>query len=154
MPSSEPRYGEVLNREEVTDRKTGPVAVSITLAVGLVYQDGVNGWKNATSQSGEDVYWNETEIVSTATLGEKVGTFFGSGAIVVGKSDGIITANARVKNGTVANAFVANTVTLIADQLLTCGRYLGHPQERTGNETLPTSSADLETNCVFVIERG
>jgi len=154
MASSEPVYGTILNREMVSDVKTGPVAVSTTLAIGLVYQDGANGWKNATSQSGEDVYWNETEIISTAVLGEKVGTFYGSGALVVGKSDGVIAVNGRCKNGTVANAFVANTVSAIADQLLTCARYLGHPQERTGNETLPTSSADTEENCVFEIVRA
>lgn len=154
MPTSEATLGTILNREEVTDRITGPVAVSTTLAVGLVYQDGANGWKNATSQSGEVCYWNETELISTAVLGEVVGTFFGTGALVVGYSEGVITAGARCKNGAVANGFIINTVVAVADVLLTCAHYKGHLLERTGNETLPTSSADTDDNCVFEIVRN
>ena len=155
MATTEPTLGTVLNREQVSDRKTGPVKAGVILGVGLVYQDGANGWDNATSQSGEVCYWNETVIDNSAgVLGDKVGTFFGTGALVVGYSEGIIAVNARCKNGTVANGFVTNTVALVADVLLTCAIYKGHPLERTGNETLPTASADTETNCVFEIVRS
>lgn len=178
MTTTSPIYGTILNKNEVQDKVTGPVAVSITLAIGLVYQDGANGWKNAPTDGsvyGRQLYWNEKSLVSTATLGEIGGTFYGEGAKVVGKSDGVITSQAWCKAGTaIANAFIINSdpanTTLAATfadteaeaaidairnwQRAKIAIYKGHVLEVIGNTTLPTSSADTETNCVFEITRG
>jgi hypothetical protein len=172
MTSTKPIYGTIINKNEVQDIVTGPVAVSITLAIGLVYQDGSNGWKNAPTDGsihGRKLFWNERALVSTSTLGEIVGTFYGEGAKVVGKSDGIITANSWCKASTnFANGFIilsdpsgASTTPTAAEvdairnwQRNKIAIYKGHALEVTGNTTLPTSSADLETDCIFEISRG
>lgn len=176
MTTTSPIYGTILNKNEVQDKVTGPVAVSITLAIGLVYQDGANGWKNAPTDGsihGRKLFWNEKALVSTATLGEIGGTFYGEGAKVVGKSDGVITADAWCKastnfaNGfitnddpadataTIANTTTSNEINNIRNwQRAKVAIYKGHVLEVIGNTTLPTSSADTETNCVFEITRG
>ena len=178
MTSTIPILGTVINQNDVTDKVTGSVAVSITLAVGLVYQDAANGWKNAPTDGsidGDRLYWNHTALTSTATLGEIVGTFYGNGSRVVGKSDGIITAGNWCKastsfaNGFITNDLVAATIgatfgsgtatetaiDAVRDwQLAKVARYIGHCLEVVGNETNPTSSADLDVNCVFEIQRG
>ena len=171
MVSTKPIYGTILNKNEVQDKITGPVAVSITLAIGLVYLDGANGVKNAPTDGsvhGKQLYWNEKALTSTATIGEIGGTFYGEGSKVVGKSDGVITSQAWCKASTsFANGFIiladpSNAVTPTAgevDAIRNWQRnkvaiYKGHVLEVTGNTTLPTSSADLETDCVFQITRG
>lgn len=179
MASTKPIHGTIINKNEVQDKVTGPVAVSITLAIGLVYQDGANGWKNAPTDGsihGKALFWNEKALVSTATIGEIGGTFYGEGAKVVGKADGVITADAWCKASTsFANGFIINsdpanttvagtyaTATEAKDQIdairnwqrAKVAIYKGHVLEVIGNTTLPTSSADLETDCVFEITRG
>lgn len=179
MASTVPIVGTIINKNDVTDKVTGMVAVSITLAKGLVYQDGSNGWKNAPTDGsihGDELYWNPTALVSTSTLGAIVGTFYGNGARVVGVADGTITAGQWCKASTnVANAFIKTAdptnTTLAATyaggtalktqidairnwQRSKVARYIGHALEVIGNSTNPTSSADTETNCVFEIQRG
>src|SRR3990167_10877376 len=163
MTSTSAIYGTVINKNEVQDKVTGPVAVSITLAIGLVYQDGANGWKNAPVDGtihGKQLFWNDKALVSTATIGEIVGTFYGEGTKVIGKSDGVITVDAWCKASTsFANGFIiladpANAITPTAaevDAIRNWQRakiaiYKGHSLEVIGNTTLPTSSANLETN--------
>jgi hypothetical protein len=179
MTSTKPIYGTVLNKNDVQDKITGPVKASVTLAIGLVYQDGANGWTNAPTDGsvyGRQLYWNEKVLTATSTLGEIVGTFYGEGARVVGKSDGIITAHAWCKASTnFANGFIINSDPVDATVGATFGAgtktetavnnvrnwqrakiaiYHGHVLEVIGNTTVPSSSADLETDCVFEITRG
>lgn len=178
MTSTKATIGTVLNKNLVRDVKSGKVAASTTLAVGLVYQDTTDGWKNAPtdgSVKGKDLYWNPVAIDNSAgALGDKTGTFYGNGAIVVGKSDGIISVNQWCKAGTnVANAFIALSdpaSTLAATYNATdasveideitgwiknkVARYLCHVLEYNNVSALPTASADLETDCVFLIARS
>lgn len=176
MTSTSPVIGTILNKNEVQDFITGSVKASVTLAVGLVYQDGANGWTNAPTDGsiyGRQLFWNERSLTATATLGEIVGTFYGEGAKVVGKSDGVITVNANCKastsfaNGfiivadpsdataTIANTTTSNEINNVRNwQRNKIAIYKGHVLEVIGNTTNGTSSADLETNCVFQIRRG
>lgn len=179
MTSTKATIGTVLNKDEVKDVISGQVAASTTLAVGLVYQDGSNGWKNAPtdgSKQGIVMYWNEKAIDNSAgSKGDKTGTFWGDGAIVVGKSDGIIVARAWCKPSTnFANGFITLTDpsatlgatygggTTVKGQIneittwLTArvARYLCHVLEYNNVSALPTSSADTETDCVFEIVRA
>ena len=178
MTSTNPVYGTVLNENDVQDKQSGPVAVSITLAIGLVYKDGANGWKNAPTDGsihGKAFYWNPISLVSTATLGEKTGTFYGEGARVVGKADGAIVVDAYAKASTnVANALMAltdpanaalnatfsDTETEAAiDAIRNWQRnkvaiYKGHALELNQVNSLPTDATDTQTTCVFEIVRG
>jgi hypothetical protein len=179
MASTKAPIGTVFNKDNVKDKKSGQVAASTTLAVGLVYQDGSNGWKNAPtdgSVAGKDLYWNPAAIDNSAgSKGDKTGTFYGNGAIVVGKSDGVIVVNQWCKPSTnFANGFITltdpsatvgatygsgTTVGAEINEITTwvlarCARYLCHVLEYNNVSALPTSSADTETDCVFQITRA
>ena len=171
MASTDPIVGTVINRNEVQDKKSGPVAVSITLGVGLVYEDGANGWKNAPidgSIHADELYWNPTELISTAVLGGVIGTFYGEGARVIGVADTAIVVDQKCKASTnVAqalepNADPANSTTptsgevdAIRDWIRdTVAIYKGHALEVNRVDAVATNAVDTETNCVFEIVRG
>lgn len=179
MTSTAPVIGTVLNKNDVQDKQSGPVAVSITLAVGLVYKDGANGWKNAPTDGsihGDQLYFNPISLTSTATLGEVVGTFYGEGARVVGKAYGAIVVDEYCKaSGTTAGSFEAladpadatvgatfggGTATETAINAIRnwqrnkVALYKGHALELNQVDDLPTDALTTETNCVFEIVRG
>lgn len=178
MASTNPTYGTVLNKNEVKDIQSGPVAASTTLGIGLVYKDGANGWKQAPTDGSvyaDRLYWNEKSLDnSSGSLGGKSGTFYGEGARVVGKADGAITVDAKCKASTTSahgGQFIVNstpadaTTTPTAAQLNavknwvrhTIAIYKGHALElnRIGSTTasLPTDAVDEDTNVVFEIRR-
>lgn len=179
MASTSPINGTVLNINDGIEKVTGRVAVSLTLGIGLVYQDGSNGWKNSPTNGtihADQLYWNPTILVSTATLGDIVGTFYGEGARVIGTADGVLTAGGFCKASTNhENQFIALADPVAATIGATFGggtateaaidairdwqrnkiaRYLGHPLEVIGTTTDNTDAANEETNCVFEITRG
>lgn len=181
MASTNPVYGTVLNKEEVQDKQSGPVAVSITLAIGLVYKDGANGWKQAPTDGSihaDQLYWNPISLTSTSTLGEVVGTFYGEGARVVGKADGAIVVDNYCKasttsshggqfisladpsDATVGATFGGGTATETAInnirnwQRNKVAIYKGHALELNQVDDLPTDAVDEDTNGVYEIVRG
>lgn len=174
MTSSNPVYGTVLNSQEVKDIQSGPVAVSITLAIGLVYKDAANGWKQAPTDGtihADELYWNPISLTSTATLGAVVGTFYGEGARVVGKADGIIAVDEYVKasttsahngqfialadpSGAATTPTAANVDAIRNWQRWKIGLYKGHALELNRVDNLPTAAADEDTNIVVEIRRG
>ena len=174
MASTNPVYGTVLNKNDVQDKKSGPVAVSITLPVGLVYEDGANGWKQAPTDGSihaDELYWNEKSLTSTATLGGVTATFYGEGARVVGKADGAIVVDAKCRASQTSShggQFQANadpadaTTTPTATQLNalknwqrnTIAIYKGHALELNRVDSVATNAVDEEENGVYEIVRG
>lgn len=181
MTSTNPKFGTVINKNEVQDVQSGPVAVSITLGIGLVYKDGANGWKQAPTDGtihGDQLYWNEKVLTSTSTLGAIVGTFYGEGALVVGQADGAIVVDNYCKASTTSShggqlisladpsaatvgaTFGGGTKTETAiDAIRNWQRnkvalYKGHALELNRVDNLPTDAVDEDTNCVFQIVRG
>jgi len=173
LTSSNPVLGTVLNQNDVQDIKSGPVAVSITLGVGLVYEDGANGWKQAPTDgsiNADELYWNPKSLTSTATLGGVTGTFYGEGARVIGQADGAITVDQYCKASTTsahggqlialadpanASAGSAAEIDAVRDwQRDKIAIYKGHANEVNNVGVVATNAADEETNCVFEITRG
>ena len=181
MASSDPVLGTVMNMNDVSDKKSGPVAVSITLGVGLVYEDGVNGWKQAPTDGtihADELYWNPTSLTSTATLGGVTGTFYGEGAKVIGKADGAIVVDNKVKasttsshggqlisladpaNATTGATYGGGTATKAAiDAIRDWQRnkiaiYKGHANEVNNVGAVATDAVDEDINCVFQVTRG
>ena len=173
MASSDPVLGTVMNMNDVTDKKSGPVAGSITLGVGLVYEDGANGWKQAPTDGtihADELYWNPTAKTSTATLGGVTGTFYGEGAKVIGKADGAIVVDNKVKASTtsahggqlISLADPAAGTTPTAGQLdvITAwvknkiAIYKGHANEVNNVGAVATDAVDEDINCVFQVTRG
>ena len=173
MASTNPVYGTVINKNDVKDIQSGPVAVSITLPVGLVYKDGANGWKQAPTDGSihaDQLYWNEKSLTSTAVLGAVTGTFYGEGARVVGKADGAIGVDGKCRASQTsshggqfqANADPAAATTPTATQLdtlkdwirNTIAIYKGHALELNKVDTLPTAAVDEEENGIYEIVRG
>lgn len=174
MTSSNPTYGTVINKNDVQDKQSGPVAVSITLAIGLVYKDGANGWKQAPTDGtihGDQLYWNPISLTSTATLGEVVGTFYGEGARVVGKADGAIVVDNYCKasttsshggqfitladpSGAATTPTAANVDAIRNWQRSKVAIYKGHALELNQVDDLPTDAVDEDTNGVYEIVRG
>lgn len=178
MTSTKPINGTILNKLDVTDKKSGKVAASTTLAIGLVYQDGANGWKNVPTTAavlGKDCYWNEKAIDNSAgSLGDKTGTFYGEGALVVGTADGAIVIDSWCKPSTNH----ANQLMALTDPAATLGTtynkttaqaqineittwqkskvaiYKGHVLEITAANGLATDAVDEETDVVYLIKRG
>jgi hypothetical protein len=153
-------FGDVLNKHAVTDVQSGPVAASESLEIGLVYEDGANGWKVAPvdgSVEGRRLYWNPVLIDnSSGALGDKVGNYYGNGALVEGEADGAIAVGAYVKTSTNAShggIFLSVTVAAIGDWLDVIGIYRGHRHETTETGTSTTAAADTETNCVVELVR-
>jgi len=154
--------GLVLNKDDVKDKVSGPVAASTTLNPGLVYEDGANGWKQAPTTGaaiGNEVYWNPVTIDnSSGALGDKVGEFYGEGARVVGQADGAIPVDGRVKPSTTAShegQFIAGVITAIADLEDLCGTYKGHYLTEINQVGVSrTAAADAETDCVFELRRA
>lgn len=165
--------GTILNKAEVTDRVSGPVAASTTLGIGPVYEDGANGWKNAPidgSILAARLYWNERSINnSTGAKGDKVGTFYGIGALVVGKAEGAIVVDAAAKASEVTAQSLSSLASPTnpsatyaeaeADSLYNYivkkfAFYRGHVNEVTGVKTSRTDAATTETNCVFEVRKG
>ena len=177
-------YGDVINRADVKDVITGPVAASTSLVIGLVYEDAANGWKQAPvdgSISGQKMYWLDRDTDnSSGSLGDKIITVYGDGAIVVGKADGAIPVDGRVKASTTAShngQFISNPVPTVADEGdtsmtdlgaeiaaatqavytyfdQTVGKYLGNQKERTQSATSRTAAADEDTDCLVKIIRN
>jgi len=179
MTSTKPIQGTILNKLDVTDKKTGQVAASTTLAIGCVYQDGSNGWKNVPTDAsilGKDIYWNEKSIDnSSGAKGDKSGTFYGEGSLVVGKADGAIVIDSWCKPSTNnANELMAlsdpaatldatygggTTVTAQINEITTWQKsktaiYKGHALETNRMDTLATDAVDDDVDCVFLIKRG
>lgn len=181
MASTNPTYGTVINKNDVKDIQSGPVAVSITLPIGLVYKDGANGWKQAPTDGSihaDQLYWNDKSRTSTSTLGVVQGTFYGEGARVVGKADGAIVVDeycrasqtgshggqfealADPANATVGATFGSGTATETAiDAIRTWQRnkiaiYKGHALELNQVDDLPTDAVDEDTNGIYEIRRG
>ena len=181
MVSSDPILGTVINMSDVQDKKSGPVAVSITLGVGLVYEDGANGWKVAPTDGtihADELYWNPTSLTSTATLGGVTGTFYGEGARVIGKADGAIVVDqfceasttsahggqllalADPSNATTGATYGGGTATKAAiDAIRDWQRdkialYKGHANEVNRVGVVATDAADEDENCIFEITRG
>jgi hypothetical protein len=154
------QLGDVLNKHAVTDVISGPVAASTTLGIGLVYEDGANGWKNAPTDGsieGRSMYFNPVSIDnSSGSLGDKIGTFYGEGALVVGTADTAIAVDAHCKASTnVAQAFEDVTITTtLGDLLDVVAIYRGKVHERTESGTSRTAAADTDTDCVFQIVRS
>ena len=152
--------GLILNKSDIKDKVSGPVAASTTLGIGLVYEDAANGWKPAPTSGvaiGNEVYWNPVSIDnSSGSLGDKVGTFYGEGTRFVGKADGVIPVDGRVKPSTnTAGELLAGVITAIADLEDLCGTYKGHYQTEIGNVKVSrTAAADTEENCVFELRRS
>jgi len=180
MASSDPVLGTVMNKNDVQDKKSGPVAVSITLGVGLVYEDGVNGWKQAPTDGtihADELYWNPTAKTSTATLGGVTGTFYGEGARVIGKADGIIVVDQYVKastttahggqliklddlgtpalDATFSDTEVEAAFNAARDfQRNKIALYKGHANEVNNVGAVATDAVDEDINCVFQVTRG
>lgn len=174
MTSSNPVLGTVLNQNDVQDIKSGPVAVSITLGVGLVYEDGANGWKQAPTDGtihADELYWNPRSLTSTATLGGVTGTFYGEGARVIGQADGAITVDQYCEastssshggqlialadpSGAATTPTAANVDAIRNWQRDKVAIYKGHANEVNNVGVVATNAADEDTNCVFEITRG
>ena len=174
MTSTNPVLGTVINSVDVKDIQSGPVAVSITLGIGLVYKDAANGWKAAPTDGtihADQLYWNPRSLTSTATLGEIVGTFYGEGARVIGKADGAIVVDNYCKASTTsshggqfisladpsgaATTPTAANVNAIRDwQRNKVAIYKGHALELNQVDDLPTDAVDEDITCVFEIVRG
>ncbi len=159
--------GQVLNRESVSDRIVGDVAAATKLLVGLVYQDGANGFKQAPvdgSVNGRALYWNSYEIDNASgSKGDKIGTFYGTGARVCGKADGAIVVNAPCKasataahGGQFASVTVRSDTTpnLAADLQAIAAIYKGHIGETVETANDPTDAVDGDENLVFEMVRG
>jgi hypothetical protein len=174
MASTNPTYGTVINKNDVKDIQSGPVATSITLAIGLVYKDAANGWKQAPTDGSihaDQLYWNEKSLTSTATLGAVVGTFYGSGARVVGKADGAIVVDTYCRASetsahggqfeSLADPSDSITTPLAAQvdairdwQRTKIAIYKGHALELNQVDDLPTDAEDEDTNGIYEIRRG
>ena len=174
MTSSNPVLGTVINMNDVQDKKSGPVAVSITLGVGLVYEDGSNGWKQAPTDGtihADELYWNPRSLTSTSTLGGVTGTFYGEGARVTGQADGAIVVDQKCKASTTSShggqlmaladpsdqptTPTASSINAIRNwQRDAVAIYKGHANEVNNVGVVATNAADEGTNCVFEIVRG
>lgn len=169
-------FGTILNKNDpAVVVRSGPVAANTKLLIGLVYQDGANGWKNSPvdgSIPARRLYWNCIEIDNTGgALGDKTGSFYGKNACVVGKADGVINVGSAVKasestgkNGqfqaladpTNPGASYSETEadSLFHYVLKKVAGYIGHVNEIKSIDKLATNAADGETNVVFVLEGG
>ena len=167
--------GTVLNKNDVHDKISGPVKAAITLAIGLVFEDGALGWDNAPvdgSVPARRLYWNPTEINnSTGVLGKKHGTFYGDNALFVGKADGVIVVDESVQaSQTAAHNGQLQTIAeptepgaayaeAAADSLFfyvvdKVASYKGHVDEIKQIADSRTDAIDEDEDCVFQIRRG
>ena len=162
-------YGSIQNKHQVSDRVQGDAAAGEDLEIGLVYQDGNNGWKNAPTDGSvpaSRLYWNDRVINNSgdnAAKGDKGGTFYGTGSQMLGKADGIITVGQKCRasetNGhggqlqglTVRGDSSAN---LAEDLAKIIAIYKGHANETVETNNDPTSAADGDENLIFEIVRG
>lgn len=176
MTSTKAKLGTVLNKDQVADKRSGKVAASTSLAVGLVYQDGANGWKQVPTNAsvlGRRCYWNETAIDNSAgALGDKTGTFYGEGAKVVFKADVAITLDTWLKPSTntagemmalgsdpAATVSTVGTVAAQINEITTwqtskVALYIGHVLEISAADGLATDAVDNDEDCVAVIRKG
>ena len=177
--SGSPTLGDIKNKEEVSDKKQGKVATAITLAVGLVYQDAANGWKNVPADGSIDarrIYFNPISIDNSGgVLGDQTGTFYGMNAIVIGTADlaivvddycraSVNVVNAfqklAVPSNSALNAIFSDTEVeadidgqrdFSIDKL---AKYLGHAGEITETDNLATDAIDTDADCLFLIVRS
>ncbi len=165
--SGSAKPGQLLNRESISDRLVGDVAAATKLLVGLVYQDGANGFKQAPVDgtiAARALYWNPYEIDNASgSKGDKIGTFYGNCARVVGKADGAIAVNAPCRaSETAAHGGQFESLTIRTDSVpnnatdvqALVALYKGHIGETVETANDPTAAVDGEEDLVFEIVRG
>jgi hypothetical protein len=94
--------GSVLNSSASLARITAIVKSGNAIAVGLVYEDGSNGWKNAPTDSSKlakDLYWCPDSFASQS-VDKKITVYDLDGLEVVGKADGTLVLDTEVKAST------------------------------------------------------
>ena len=157
-------YGEVLNRDAVSDRVAGLVAAATKLIIGFVYEDGLLGWKNATAAiEARRCYWNDRELDnSNGALGDVTGEFWGENTCFTGKAGGIIAVDDTVKIGAASDTLIAADIedaiagaatTIAANLKKFIAQYTGHIGEAAGTKTARTPAADGDADVVFRIRR-
>jgi len=155
------KLGTILNKPSSLVRITAEFKTAATYVSGLVFENAVGDWRQATTgaQEGRLLYWLETGFVLAAgDKAKKVTVYALQGLMVVGKADGIITADALVKPSTnLAGSLEIHTmditsVTTLRDTLLdTVGRYIGKEDEIREGQLVRGSTADLDTDCIFLL---
>lgn len=175
-----PTLGDIQNKETVRDKKEGSAAAALSLGIGLVYQDGANGWKIAPVDGSIDarrLYFNGTVLDNSGgVLHDLTSTFYGEGAIVVGQADIAIVVNDKCRASQTAahtgqfqaitkpaaaalNAIFSDTeveaaLDALRDFLVEgVAIYLGHAGEITETQNEPTDAVDGDTDCLFLIVR-
>ena len=157
-------YGEVLNRDAVSDRVAGLVAAATKLAIGFVYEDGANGWKAATAAiEARRCYWNDRELDnSNGAHGDVTGEFWGENTCFTGKSGGVIAVDSTVKIGAAPDKLIAADIedaiagaatTIAANLKKFIAQYAGHLGQAAGAKVARTAAAADDADVVFRVRR-
>lgn len=153
--------GRILNKSASIPRITAEFSTAATYLPGLVYEAGAGDWRQAPtdgSKEARELYWLENGFTVATGEVKKTTVYALPGLMVIGTSDGIIAPDSHVMASTnVAGALLAevwdgtSSVTAVATGTDICGKYLGKEDEIREGQVVRSSSADTDTDCVFVL---